>query len=227
MTPMRPRIGVIDYGLGNRRSVEKALERSGALTTVSRDVDELRRCDGLVLPGVGAFPLAMRNLRDLGLEAFLRARAESGVPLLGICLGMQVLFESSVELEPTRGLALLPGRVTPLVAAGLRVPHIGWTEVRWERPSALSEGLPQGGCPFYHVHSFAARPTTAEDVIASAEYGERFATVVGRETVFGVQFHPEKSSRHGLQLMANFVRVCARASRPIPDGSPAAVSAPG
>ncbi|HLY48091.1 MAG TPA: imidazole glycerol phosphate synthase subunit HisH [Solirubrobacteraceae bacterium] len=227
MTPPPPRIGVIDYGLGNRRSVEKALERSGAVTTVTRELAELRRCHGLVLPGVGAFPLAMRNLRVLGLEEFLRAQAASGVPLLGICLGMQVLFESSVELEPTRGLALLPGHVTPLVAAGLRVPHIGWTEVRWERRSPLSHGLPPGGCPFYHVHSFAARPAAAEDVVASAEYGERFATVVARETVFGVQFHPEKSSRHGLQLMANFVRACARADRSIPDGSPAAVSAPG
>jgi len=224
MSAEAPRVGVIDYGMGNRRSVEKALERAGALATISRDRDELRRCHGLVLPGVGAFPLAMRNLHALGLDELLHAQVRGGVPLLGICLGMQLLFEHSEELEPTAGLGLLPGNVTRLSAGGLRIPHIGWNEVRWERPSGLAEGLPGGSVPFYHVHSFAVRPAASEDVLATTEYGERFVTVVQRGTVFGVQFHPEKSSRHGLELLANFVGQCASVKSA---GSPAAMSAHG
>ena len=176
---------------------------------ITGDATELGRCHGLVLPGVGAFPLAMRNLRELGLDELLRSRIVEGVPLLGICLGMQLLFERSEELDPTPGLGVLPGVVTRISAPGLPIPHMGWNEVSWERDSPLTTGLPDGGCPFYHVHSYAARPAAEPDVIGRTEYGERFATVVGREHVFGVQFHPEKSSRHGLALLANFVRLCA------------------
>jgi glutamine amidotransferase len=204
-----PRIAVIDYGMGNRRSVEKALERLGAATSITRDPAELRAADGLVLPGVGAFPLAMRNLRELGLAELIRARVEEGIPLLGICLGMQLLFESSEELEPTEGLGLIAGEVTPLQAGGLRVPHIGWNEVRFERRSPLTEGLPADGAAFYHVHSLAPRPSEAADLVGSTEYGERFATIVERGRVFGVQFHPEKSSADGLRLLENFVATCA------------------
>jgi glutamine amidotransferase len=204
-----PSIGVIDYGMGNRRSVQKGLERVGAVAPVSRDEAVLRRCQGLVLPGVGAFPLAMRNLRELGLDDLIRSRIADGVPLLGICLGMQLLFERSEELEPTPGLGALPGIVTRIEAPGLTIPHIGWNEVRWERDSPLTDGLPGGSSPFYHVHSYAARPAAQGDVVGTTEYGERFATVVERGAVFGVQFHPEKSSRHGLELLGNFVRLCA------------------
>jgi imidazole glycerol-phosphate synthase subunit HisH len=227
MSADAPVIGVIDYGMGNRRSVQKALERRGARAPVTRDLDELGRCHGLVLPGVGAFPLAMENLRELGLDELIRSQVGSGIPLLGICLGMQLLFESSEELGGATGLAILPGRVTRLLAPGLRIPHIGWSEVRWERPSPLTEGLPMEGCPFYHVHSFAARPGASEDVVGSTEYGERFATVVARERVFGVQFHPEKSSRHGLELVGNFVRLCGAAPGTGNRASPAALSARG
>jgi glutamine amidotransferase len=195
--------------MGNRRSVQKALERAGVPVVISRNPDELRACRGLVLPGVGAFPLAMRNLHELGLADLIQAQTAAGTPLLGICLGMQLLFESSEELEPTRGLGLMAGTVTRLVAPGLPIPHIGWNEVRWERSSPLTEGLPKGGCPFFHVHSFAARPAAMRQVVATAEYGERFAAVVARGQIYGVQFHPEKSSRHGLELIANFVRLCA------------------
>jgi imidazole glycerol-phosphate synthase subunit HisH len=208
MSPGTP-IGVIDYGMGNRRSVQKALERSGASAPISADEAVLARCRGLVLPGVGAFPLAMRNLRELGLDALIRSRVAEGVPLLGICLGMQLLFESSEELQPTPGLGMLAGEVTRIKPPGLTIPHIGWNEVRWERDSPLIEGLPPDSCPFYHVHSYAARPAAASDVVGSTEYGERFATVVERERVFGAQFHPEKSSGHGLAMLANFVRLCA------------------
>jgi glutamine amidotransferase len=205
---MNPRIAVIDYGMGNRRSVEKALEHVGARASITRDHDELRAAEGLVLPGVGAFPLAMQNLNELGLAELIRARVAQGTPLLGICLGMQLLLESSEELEPTRGLALISGEVTALATGGLRVPHIGWNEVRFERPSALTAGLPVGGCAFYHVHSLVPRPRDAADVIGSTEYGERFATIVERKNVFGVQFHPEKSSVDGLRLLESFVGLC-------------------
>jgi glutamine amidotransferase len=122
---------------------------------------------------------------------------------------MQVLLERSEEIAPTEGLGLIRGEVTWLETGGLRIPHIGWNEVSFERPSPLIAGLPDGGCPFYHVHSLAARPQHADDVVASTEYGERFATIVAHGSVFGVQFHPEKSSAHGLRMLESFVDVCA------------------
>jgi imidazole glycerol-phosphate synthase subunit HisH len=220
-----PRIAVIDYGMGNRRSAQKALERIGADVSITRDQGELLAADGLVLPGVGAFPLAMRNLKALGLDRIIRARAADGVPLLGICLGMQLLFESSLELGETGGLGLLAGGVTPLDRRGLRVPHIGWNEVRFERPSPLLAGLPEAGCAFYHVHSFAARPRERADVVGTTEYGERFATIVGRGAVFGVQFHPEKSSGDGLQLLANFAALSGAGAGSSVAGVPVRASA--
>ena len=204
-------IGIVDYGMGNRRSVEKALEHTGASAVITRDPEQLRAQDGLVVPGVGAFPLAMRNLHQFGLAELISERAASGTPVLGICLGMQLLFERSEELEPTPGLALIPGEVTWLNTGGLRIPHIGWNDVEFARPSPLTEGLPEGGCPFYHVHSLAPRPQEDSDVVGTAEYGERFATIVQRGAVFGVQFHPEKSSAHGLRMLANFVTLCGQA----------------
>lgn len=218
----RPRIGVVDYGMGNRRSVQKALEHVGAQAEITRDHARLSASDALVVPGVGAFPLAMSNLRELGLDELIRGRASAHTPILGVCLGMQLLFERSEELSSlTEGLGLIGGEVTRLDARGLRVPHIGWNEVRFERPSPLTTGLPSDGCPFYHVHSLAARPRTSEDVVGSTEYGERFATVVARGSVFGVQFHPEKSSRHGLTMLRNFVELVAAGSTPAPTASAA------
>jgi imidazole glycerol-phosphate synthase subunit HisH len=208
---LRPRVAVVDYGMGNRRSVEKALEHVGAQPEITRDLDAIRAADALVVPGVGAFPLAMRNLHRLGLADLIRAHAENGRPLLGICLGMQVLFDGSVELERTAGLGLLPGRVTPLETHGLRLPHIGWNEVTFERSSPLTADLPEQGCPFYHVHSLAARPAEPSDVVGSTEYGERFAAIISHDRVFGVQFHPEKSSAHGLLMLGSFVALCAAA----------------
>jgi glutamine amidotransferase len=202
------RVGVVDYGMGNRRSVQKALEHVGTSAVISRDHDELRRCNALVLPGVGAFPLAMRRLNELGLSDLLHEAADQRTPLLGICLGMQLLFERSEEHESTAGLGLIAGEVTQLRTGGLPVPHIGWNEVTFERASPLTAGLPAGGCPLYHVHSYAARPRHRDDVIGTTEYGERFATIVRRGSIFGVQFHPEKSSTHGLAMLASFVSLC-------------------
>jgi len=219
----RPRIAVVDYGMGNRRSVQKALERMGARAEITRDPEALRSSDGLLVPGVGAFPLAMRNLSSLGLADVIRTRAEEGTPLLGICLGMQLLFERSEELKPTEGLGLIRGQVTWLETGGLRVPHIGWNEVSFERASPLTAGRSPAGCAFYHVHSLAPRPSAREDVVGSTEYGERFATMVERGSVFGVQFHPEKSSAHGLTLLGNFVALCGQ--RPAADLSAASARA--
>jgi glutamine amidotransferase len=199
----RARIAVIDYGMGNRRSVEKALIHIGADAVIASDFSVLRQADGLVLPGVGAFARGMANLRSSGLEDVIYERVAAGVPLLGICLGMQLLFERSTELGGDAGLGLIPGVVDPIDAGGLRIPHIGWNEVRVERPGALLDT----GAPFYHVHSFCARPVCVDDVVGTTEYGERFATVVERRTVYGTQFHPEKSSVDGLALLQRFSAV--------------------
>jgi imidazole glycerol-phosphate synthase subunit HisH len=208
-TAGQPAVAVVDYGMGNRRSVEKALEHVGAQATISREPEQLIGADGLVIPGVGAFPVAMRNLRELGLIGPIRECASRGIPVLGICLGMQLLFEHSEELGQTDGLGLIAGTIRRLETGGLRLPHIGWNEVSFARESPLTAGLPVDGCPFYHVHSFAARPFDQRVLVGSCEYGERFATIVAQDSVFGVQFHPEKSSRDGLLLLANFSRHCA------------------
>jgi len=208
-----PRIAIVDYGMGNRRSVQKALEHVGAHAEITRDHDRIRVAHGLVVPGVGAFPQAMATLRESGLDEAIRATARRSVPVLGICLGMQLLFQRSQELEPTEGLGLIAGDVTPLATGGLRVPHIGWNEVTFRRPSPLTGGLPERGCAFYHVHSLAVRPADPLDVVATTTYGEAFATIVARDSVLGVQFHPEKSSRFGLAMLRNFVTLCGDRDR--------------
>jgi glutamine amidotransferase len=197
-------IAIVDYGMGNRRSVEKALEHVGAEPRLTADHGVIRSADGIVVPGVGAFPEAMRRFRAAGLDELIRERAEAGVPVLGLCLGMQMLFDSSDEHEGAAGLGLLPGRVTALRAP--RVPHIGWNLVTFERPSPLTEGLGDAAA-FYHVHSLAPEPAVPDDIVGRGEYGERFVSIVERGNVMGVQFHPEKSSRDGLALLRNFTRV--------------------
>jgi imidazole glycerol-phosphate synthase subunit HisH len=208
-------IAVVDYGMGNRRSVEKALERVGATATIASEHERLRAAAGLVVPGVGAFPKGMQRLRELGLDELLREQLAQGKPVLGICLGMQLFFERSSELGGAEGLGVVAGEVRRLGGGGagaqgaLKLPHIGWNEVTLRGDSPLLEGLPSR-CAFYHVHSFVPFPTREQDVLGTAQYGERFASIVAHGCFYGVQFHPEKSSAAGLRLLANFGRICAR-----------------
>jgi glutamine amidotransferase len=199
------RVAVLDYGMGNLRSVEKAFEHVGVEADVTNDHERIRAADGVVLPGVGAFPKAMQRIRELRLDEAIRERVEAGVPVLGICLGMQLLFDSSTELGGDDGLGLVPGRVDKLDTGGLKLPQIGWNAVEWRRESELVEGLPER-CAMYHVHTYGPRPADPGDVLGTARYGEEFVTAVERGSVYGVQFHPEKSGPHGLALLAGFAR---------------------
>jgi glutamine amidotransferase len=196
-------IAVLDYGMGNLRSVEKAFEHVGAEVEITYDPERIRAASGLVLPGVGAFPKAMRAVGERGLDELIHDRRAAGVPVLGICLGMQLLFERSVELGGADGLGLLPGEVRELDAPGLKIPQIGWNTVAWKHESPLIGGLPDPAA-FYHVHSFA--PVAANGVVlGTAEYGTEFVSAVAGDGVWGVQFHPEKSGPDGLALLGNFL----------------------
>ncbi len=202
-------VAILDYGMGNLRSVEKAFEHVGTRAVRTRDHAEVRRADGVVLPGVGAMPKAMELVRSLGFDDLLHERRAAGVPIIGICMGMQLLFESTTELGGAEGVGLLAGGVERLDAPGLKVPHIGWSPVSWRRQAGLIEGL---GDPtaFYHVHSYAPRPLNPEDLLGTAEYGAIFASVVARDNVYGAQFHPEKSGPDGLALLRNFAGLGTR-----------------
>jgi glutamine amidotransferase len=191
--------------------VEKAFERIGTAVVRTSDADLAAGADGLVLPGVGAFPKAIERVRELGFDRLIAERAEAGTPVLGICLGMQLLFERSSELGGADGLGLLAGGVEPLDAPGLKVPHIGWEPVRWRRASALTAGI-ESETPFYFVHSLTPRPADEADVLGTAAFDERFACAVERPPLYGFQFHPEKSSVAGLRLLTNFAGVCASGS---------------
>ena len=204
-------VAVLDYGMGNLRSVEKAFEHVGVRAVLTSDHDAVRAADGIVLPGVGAFPKAMERVRLLGLDELLRERRDSGTPIIGLCLGMQLLFERSAELGGAEGIGLLEGPVEAIEAPGLKVPQIGWNPVSWQGESELRAGL-SDPCAFYHVHSFVARPVRDSDVLGVATYGTEFASVVARPPVYGTQFHPEKSGPDGLRLLKGFASLCVPAA---------------
>jgi glutamine amidotransferase len=200
-------IAILDYGMGNLRSVEKAVARVGGEARITSDPAAAAESDGVILPGVGAFPKAMARIRELGHDRLVAERIGRGAPVLGICLGLQLLFDSSSEGDGAEGLGLLPGSVEPVPAIGLKVPHIGWSPVRWAHASQLTEGLGEDPA-FYFVHSYTPRPEQDDDVLGTASYGEPFVCAVERPPLYGAQFHPEKSSGAGLHLLRNFVRIC-------------------
>jgi glutamine amidotransferase len=205
------KVAVLDYGMGNLRSVEKAVQRVGADAHITSDPDAARQADGLILPGVGAFPEAMRRIREREYDTLIGATLAEAKPVMGICLGMQLLFESSSEHEGAWGLGLLQGRVDQLDAGDLKVPQLGWNEVRWLRASPLVEGIPNPGY-FYFANSYAVRVVDEHDVLGESDYGSDFVAVVEHPPLYGAQFHPEKSSTHGLRMLENFVGICRNAS---------------
>jgi len=205
-------IAIVDYGVGNLRSVQKALERVGARAVITADEAQLDAARGVVLPGVGAFGDGMDNLRSRGLVPPVLRQVERGKPFLGICLGMQLLFDESEEMGRHQGLGLLPGRVVRFPESELKVPHIGWNRLQG-CGTGLLEGIAEGAYAYF-VHSYYVAPEEPGDVLATTEYGLEFASVVSRGPVFGAQFHPEKSQEVGLRLLANFARVVEQEGRP-------------
>jgi glutamine amidotransferase len=201
-------IAIVDTGSGNLRSVAKALAHAGGAPTITSDPDLVRRADRVVVPGQGAFGAFVRGMHERGLEAALREVIASGKPFLGICLGLQVLFDESEEQGPVAGLGVLPGRVLRFRPASpaCKVPHMGWNQVHRAGGAAepLLAGIPDGAW-FYFVHSYYAAPARPADVALTCEYEISFAAAVRRDNVFACQFHPEKSQAAGLRLLANFV----------------------
>ena len=196
--------GIIDYGVGNLHSVSKALAALGVESRIVSDGRGFSRCDRLILPGVGAFPDAMAALTGSGLTDAVLKAAETK-PFLGICLGMQMLFEESDEVRPCRGLGLLPGRIERIETV-LKLPQIGWNALDILRPNAMTEGL-ENGSYVYFVHSFMAKPSDENDLAAVTDYGTRVPAMVARGNLFGCQFHPEKSGEVGLQMLRNFAKL--------------------
>jgi glutamine amidotransferase len=210
---LRPALAVVDYGMGNLASVAKALERSGADARITQSPAAVRSAAAVVLPGVGAFRDAAARLERSGLGAAVLERIAAGTPFLGVCLGLQLLFETSLEGGRWPGLGVFAGTVERLHTP-LKVPHIGWNELEWAAAGAgMARGLPDPAA-FYFVHSYAAVPADPAVIAATTEYGASVVAAVARDNVWAVQFHPEKSSRVGLRLLANFVeRVRQEAQR--------------
>jgi imidazole glycerol-phosphate synthase subunit HisH len=196
-------VAVIDYDAGNTLSVTRALEKVGAGVALTSDPDRVKDADAVVLPGVGAFGDCMRKLAERGMDAACREAFRAGKPFLGVCVALQVIFDDSEESPGAEGLGLLPGSVRRLKRGNLKVPHMGWNELRLVRDHPVLDGL--DGEDFYFVHSYYPEPAEPADLIGETEYGVRFCAAAGRENLVAVQFHPEKSSRAGLGLYENFL----------------------
>ncbi len=202
---MNQKIGIIDYGMGNLHSVKNALDFIGADAFVSEDPAELSKAKGLILPGVGAFPDAMERLVSTGLDTFIKDYTKER-PLLGICLGMQLLFDRGHEFRTCDGLGLIPGEVVKIKPIGLKVPHMGWNELSLLNESPLAKSL-KNGDQVYFVHSYKASVTNRQNLIAVTDYGEEIAAIVQNKNVYGCQFHPEKSESVGLGILKEFRRI--------------------
>ena len=200
------KIAIIDYGMGNLHSAAKALEKVGAQVAVTRDPERVRQADKVVLPGVGAFGDCMKNLNERGLAPVIHEVIAAGKPFLGICVGLQMLFEGSEEDPGIAGLGIFKGLVRKIVAPGLKVPHMGWNSLALQAASPLFQGLPPAAY-VYFVHSFHAVPTDQSCITAVTDYGGQVTAAVGRGLVQAVQFHPEKSSAVGLKILANFMEM--------------------
>lgn len=196
-------IAIIDYGMGNLRSVQKGFAKMGYPAEIVQDPARVDAATAVVLPGVGAFAGGMENLKKAGMIEAIHRAVAAGKPFLGICLGQQLLFESSEEFGNTRGLGVFPGLVKRFPSGDLKVPHMGWNQAEIKRPCALLEGIPDGSA-FYFVHSYYVEPSEPDLNIALTDYGVKFPSIVGRDNVFGIQFHPEKSSALGLKILDNF-----------------------
>ncbi|AOZ92735.1 imidazole glycerol phosphate synthase subunit HisH [Paenibacillus crassostreae] len=199
-------IAIVDYGMGNLHSVSKAVERLGYEALISGDESEILAADGVILPGVGAFGDAMEHLRDSSLDETVRKVAAAKQPLLGICLGMQLLFSGSEEHGEHEGLGILPGTVVRFERGDYKVPHMGWNKLQYnnnEHP--LLAGLVEGYV--YFVHSYHVLPEVKSDLLATTDYGQPVTAIVGRNSVFGMQFHPEKSGELGMNLLRNFLKL--------------------
>ncbi|CAM3009651.1 imidazole glycerol phosphate synthase subunit HisH [Paenibacillus sediminis] len=197
-------IAIIDYGMGNLHSVSKAVERLGYEALITADRGAILAADGVILPGVGAFGDAMASLRETGLDAVVREAAAGEQPLLGICLGMQLLFSESEEHGKHEGLGILPGTVVRFDSGKLKVPHMGWNKLSFvQQDSPIFTGLEEGHV--YFVHSYHVKPERQGDLLATTDYGEDVTGVVGRGNVYGMQFHPEKSGELGMSLLRNFL----------------------
>ncbi len=202
------RIAIIDYGVGNLRSVEKAFTSQGIDAIITRDETELRKAEKLVLLGVGAFGYAMDNLRKLGFDELVREAAASGKAIIGLCVGLQMMFDEGHEFGVHQGLGLLPGRVVKF-PEGMRVPHVGWNQVAYSNESGklpIFRDLPDQSF-YYFVHSYYVEPDDESCIIGETDYGGKFASICGRDNVIGVQFHPEKSQATGLRLLRNFAEL--------------------
>jgi glutamine amidotransferase len=198
---------VVDYGMGNLRSVQKGFEKVGSRAIISRDPEEIKNAPRLVLPGVGAFPECMKNLSRLNLIEPILEFIQSGRPFLGICLGLQLLFDESEEFGRHEGLKIIRGRVKAFSREmGLKIPHMGWNEVFIRNDAPIFHGIPNRS-HFYFVHSYYVLPEDTSDVAGETEYGITFTCAVARDNIFAVQFHPEKSQENGLKILANFARL--------------------
>lgn len=196
---------IIDYGVGNFRSVQKAFEKVGANAIISDQIDDINRADALVLPGVGAFGESIDNVRQRGLEAPILAAAQAGKPFFGICVGMQLLFERSNEMGDHQGLGLLPGRVTRF-SEDLTVPHMGWNQIETAYNHKLMHNINHGDFAYF-AHSYNCIPQDPSHILTQTEYGGHFISAVAKDNIFGIQFHPEKSQRVGLQVLQNFAEL--------------------